>query len=445
MVTCAALAFTLLAAAISHLLHNYSRLSFIPGPVLATFSDVWRKNVQRSSGYGQWLFEIHRRYGDVVRLGPTVVSLSDSGDIAQVYRAQILAETSRDQLLDQREVAQFEIAMDEVIYNFIQATRRYRTVDLALSFRFIADELRTRFFSSTRPSSVATRPVDSQNRTQSNSSLFSIIEELLLRGPVTTLKRDRLSCYGLSSEVSAPARANETILQPAAGGYQDDEDEINLPNPVLNANIQSIDRMLIAVFHFLLSNSRVLHRLSREINNLPRFLDRASIPHARDFIGIAYLDAVINETLRLVLLHSGPREFRLQAETSLKSGVVIPRRTTAYWHPYVIQNDNHVFGEDIDTFRPERWTNAGQHQRNLMLESLLPMTACVDEFPKLAAAWLQPKKIVAALLREFYIRLDGDTTQDTPLGIHDHLNPPSMIVEFRSRTPTGRGYVGQIG
>lgn len=62
-----------------------SPLNKLPGPFLAKFSNIWRL----WNHYGQTHIEtqraLHKKHGDVVRLGPTIVSVSDASLIKTIY------------------------------------------------------------------------------------------------------------------------------------------------------------------------------------------------------------------------------------------------------------------------------------------------------------------------------------------------------------------------
>lgn len=62
-----------------------SPLKKIPGPFLAKFSNVWRF----FNHYGRTHIEtqraLHKKHGDVVRLGPNVVGIADTSLIKTIY------------------------------------------------------------------------------------------------------------------------------------------------------------------------------------------------------------------------------------------------------------------------------------------------------------------------------------------------------------------------
>lgn len=69
----------LLCQYFSHGLHRY------PGPFLAKFTNLWRffENYTRRS---EWThLRLHRQYGDVVRLGPNVLSFGDPAAVKSIY------------------------------------------------------------------------------------------------------------------------------------------------------------------------------------------------------------------------------------------------------------------------------------------------------------------------------------------------------------------------
>ena len=63
----------------------YNGLSSYPGPWLASYTNWWRffKVWQRDF---EWTnIELHRKHGDIVRLGPNVLSFADPGAIKIIY------------------------------------------------------------------------------------------------------------------------------------------------------------------------------------------------------------------------------------------------------------------------------------------------------------------------------------------------------------------------
>ena len=79
------IAWTSLVAIALYLFLSYAKLSSIPGPILASYSDLYRL-------YWVWTrkqhlkhLELHKKYGKLVRLGPNMVSVGDPAEIPNIY------------------------------------------------------------------------------------------------------------------------------------------------------------------------------------------------------------------------------------------------------------------------------------------------------------------------------------------------------------------------
>jgi hypothetical protein len=74
-------------AALSYYAFTYlqSPLRRIPGPFLATFTDLWRVGSWWTGRTHLAQIQLHRRFGPAVRLGPNMVSLGDPALIPTVY------------------------------------------------------------------------------------------------------------------------------------------------------------------------------------------------------------------------------------------------------------------------------------------------------------------------------------------------------------------------
>ncbi|KAL4908605.1 cytochrome P450 [Aspergillus multicolor] len=416
MVACAALVLALVAATLVYLLYNYSRLKSIPGPALAAFTDAWWVIAQRSSpsGNGRFLIQLHRKYGAAVRLGPAFVSLSNARDIAKAYRSQLeneLIQRDLDGHLSHHRAARYEDANDNALCNLVQTLRRYRIVNLNTSLRFFAEEIVTGRVIYNHPHPAAPNNSD---QCLPSFSVFRTMEEILLRGPVSLLKRERLSCYGISGDISAPIYATDL------GHTQRIETLPRLADSMPHGSafaisIQDITDTFVLMFSLFLDCPDILCKLRNEIDNMPQLRNCNSVPYLRDVADLLYLDAAFKEAMRLVLLQSHLREIRLSSSIVDTSNQHIPGGTVLSWHPGVVQTIDSIYGNDPQTFRPERWLTANRPGRVLMEEYLLPFTPCRAYYPELEGSWLQLKKSVVVLLREldYHFRL-GNTT--LPMG-----------------------------
>lgn len=64
---------------------TYATLRNIPGPFLAGFTDLWRFFVVWGRDSQDVFLRLHKKYGDLVRIGPNCVSISQPDLIPSIY------------------------------------------------------------------------------------------------------------------------------------------------------------------------------------------------------------------------------------------------------------------------------------------------------------------------------------------------------------------------
>ncbi|UKZ80116.1 hypothetical protein TrVFT333_007881 [Trichoderma virens FT-333] len=67
------------------LFFRYWRLRQIPGPILASVTNLWRFNIQYRGPILPCLLDLHRKYGSLVRIGPNTISVSDAAYVSAIY------------------------------------------------------------------------------------------------------------------------------------------------------------------------------------------------------------------------------------------------------------------------------------------------------------------------------------------------------------------------
>ncbi|KAI6867230.1 benzoate 4-monooxygenase cytochrome-like protein P450 [Hortaea werneckii] len=79
---------TLFLLVVYHVTWTYAKHKDVPGPVAAKFTNLWRLlTVWRRSSHDEYL-KLHKRYGDLVRIGPNTISISKPDTIQQIYGIQ---------------------------------------------------------------------------------------------------------------------------------------------------------------------------------------------------------------------------------------------------------------------------------------------------------------------------------------------------------------------
>jgi len=110
-----------------------------------------------------------------------------------------------------------------------------------------------------------------------------------------------------------------------------------------------------AIIYFLLKNPRCRNRFVQEIDDFRRqgkLSDPVKLSEADD---MPYLQAVMYEALRLHPA-AGMNLPRVVPESGATvCGLFVPAGTVVGVNPWVIHRQEEVFGDDVETFRPERW------------------------------------------------------------------------------------------
>src|ERR1700761_7233913 len=70
---------------LAFLIRRYRRLRSVPGPWLASFTDLWRAYVQNRGQFDETLLRLHGKYGGVVRTGPNTVSVADGHAMPTIF------------------------------------------------------------------------------------------------------------------------------------------------------------------------------------------------------------------------------------------------------------------------------------------------------------------------------------------------------------------------
>jgi len=80
-----ALLLLLLVPVVAHVGRVYWSLKHVPGPFWARFTNIQRVYWVQTARSHEIHAELHRRYGDLVRLGPNMVAISDPKWIPVIY------------------------------------------------------------------------------------------------------------------------------------------------------------------------------------------------------------------------------------------------------------------------------------------------------------------------------------------------------------------------
>lgn len=124
---------------------------------------------------------------------------------------------------------------------------------------------------------------------------------------------------------------------------------------------------LRSIFYHLCRNPSALKKLQTEVDEAfssgalstpsPRYAEAAKLP---------YLDAVVVEGLRMHPATGFVLEREVPAGGAVICGEKIPEGTVVGINAWVMHANKQVFGEDAETFRPERWLEDGEERIKVM-------------------------------------------------------------------------------
>ncbi|GLA14306.1 hypothetical protein AnigIFM62618_000682 [Aspergillus niger] len=438
-------------------LRNYSRLRAIPGPSVAGWSDFWRICVRNKSHYGRRLSSLHRIYGTVVRLGPRFLSVADGTIIGHldhgvdggspelqhrntmplnsVTISSDTLQTTHPTWERSQGIPEYEGVIDPSTKQLIKAIRRYRVLDITSSLRIFA----TTFINQlTADGLLQERHNNSRGSGSRWLSVFSTVEYMLIRSPVTALKRDRgrrlATCATLP--VAAPTvsvgengAGSSTGTLPSQPRPCDGSRTRPSPNAVRGAH--GAAATFVSLFYFLLRHQDFLDRLRFEIDTSFGIGSLSDIPRWRELNRLSYLDAVLKETMRLSV--DFEEEIKAAVDGVTVAGFSVRKNTMLTWNSHVLHFDSETFGNDVHSFRPERWLMADAQQRSRMEQGLISFNRCVRDHPEAQVVWMELKKVVVLILMKFNTQLLH--AAEPSIDAEDIFTPPSLMVGFTPRVP----------
>ncbi|KIY00905.1 uncharacterized protein Z520_03571 [Fonsecaea multimorphosa CBS 102226] len=472
----------LLATAFS----RYRRLSSIPGPLLASFTSLWRFFVTEYGGFTQPLKELHDKYGPLVRIGPNTVSVADPAAIpvihtmhgefkkAQSY-ATLRALVNRKVLgtvidiMDENEVSalkravggafatknllDYEPDVDHAIETLVQAIRKTRKIPLLdVMQQFQIDFLLKVAFSRdtdylTTGRSVA--PVSAHRRLIHWARWQSMpaLESLLFKSPLSwawyseqgkpqawtamaieefNKRRDKAS-EGLSDKPDLMAKYLD-----GRSRHKDsisDETILRMISSTIAAGFDTSAFTMTAIIYYLLKYPEAMKKLRSEIDEA-RHAGRLSTPQPRfvETDRLEYLGAVIKETMRMRPFVRPLLEREVPPGGAVIAGKFLPGGTTVGVSVSNVHFDRTVFGKDADEFRPDRWLDPDPQRRVLMERSVLGFGAgkrvCLGKH----IAELEMKMVIPRILLEFDLSLEDPTYHFEPRDKWTNFPKPFSVI-----------------
>jgi cytochrome P450 len=179
-----------------------------------------------------------------------------------------------------------------------------------------------------------------------------------------------------------------------SGGFTDSELADQLMTFLAAGHETTASAMMWACYH-LCKYPEMQEKLRREIREHLPSPDSGETPSPEDVDKLAYLNGVVQETLRVT--PSVPLTLRVAAHDTTLIGQAIPKGSAIVLCPWAINTSPDMWGPDAAEFRPERWVashSGGADSNYAMLTFLHGPRSCIgqkfalSEFAILLATWV---------------------------------------------------------
>ncbi|KAM0216495.1 hypothetical protein ACHAQD_007726 [Fusarium lateritium] len=169
---------------------------------------------------------------------------------------------------------------------------------------------------------------------------------------------------------------------------------------------------LSAVLYYLLKTPQCLQRLREEINELNARGELSKSPTFKESQKMVYLQAVIKEALRMHPATGLPLERVVPEGGATIAGRFFPEGTIVGINCWVAHRDTRVFGDNADSFNPDRWLVEDSDRISLMNRYYMPFglgsRTCIGRHVSI----LEMTKLIPRIIRDFDFELVPSLKQD---------------------------------
>ncbi|KAJ4991166.1 benzoate 4-monooxygenase cytochrome p450 [Stagonosporopsis vannaccii] len=414
-----------------------SPLKNIPGPFLAKFSNVWRLWNHYGQTHIETQKELHKKYGDVVRLGPNTVSIADAGLLKTIYSTrgtflkarhiavndalqnghliQNLFSTRSNEyhakglrpvqkLYNFQSALQLEPLMNddlrvfgtELERRFMLGDNKGKTCDIADWISYFAwDFLGDMTWSKRMGFMEQGKDVGGMLQTAENvMRYFSVVGQIPALDKLLGKNTYLTKLYKFDDFAVAAGYAVERFVERMQnmGEFKDKNDFVNgflaakEARPDLVSDNEVIGYMILNILGgadtlAICTKATFYHLLKSPAAKakLVQELRDANLPNPAPYQALEklpYLDACIKEGLRMhpVVGHILERVVPATG-MSLPGGTQLPPGTIVGANPWLIQKDKRIFGDDAEQYRPERWLRGDSESEDAYAARLKSMKA----------------------------------------------------------------------
>ncbi|CAI6084535.1 unnamed protein product [Clonostachys chloroleuca] len=394
----------------------FSPLSHIPGPFLAKFTDLYRSGLTHMGHVDSHKRRWHQKWGPAVRVGPNAISISDPDMIKVIYTTKnpwrksdmyrpndVVVNGQRIQNIFNTQDAHFhskytrpiggfwtmskildlEPVMDETLLELLaNVDRRFAsTGDVCMLEDWIS------YYAWDAAANVSFgRHYGFMNEGRDVGSIIAestaglkyfapvsqlpLLDELLDKNPIwrigprplvngflyTVRMLDEYRQEGEARRKSVDLFIDRYNGLKAQYDFVDDAQVTHWLMLNVLAGGDSTSGAMRSVAYHVLKTPRVHVRLVAELDAAAEAGNLVLPARWADVARLPYFDAVMRESFRIAPALGLMLEREVpEGGIELPDGRFVPARTKMGINPCVVTRDRGLFGDDADTFRPERW------------------------------------------------------------------------------------------
>ncbi|KAF3771152.1 cytochrome P450 [Cryphonectria parasitica EP155] len=454
-------------------LASYWRLRDMPGPFWAKFTDAQRMSWVFTKKAETIHLDLHKKYGEFVRLGPNMISLSDPVAIPELYPmrpgfikakqslfyrgimpyikggAMPAVFTTQDEAMHKKlrtpisslystsHLLTFEPFVDDVTGIFFeQLDRRFAKtgapLDIGRWLQFWAYDLMGTMTFSKRYGFLETgEDINGLmagawdfNLSIGPMTQWPLADRILYKSPLADVLKNQVAAPILrvvSQNVDERTR-NGLAAERKDGSKSDflsyfiriQREHEELPDWACRtwtysnviAGSDSVSAVLRELVYQLLANPESLSKLLEELRAADASTGLSKpYPKWNEVKDLPYLDACFHEASRLHPPFCLPFERIVPKGGVILHGHFVPEGTCVGMNPYVVNRHKPTFGDDVETWRPERFMADSEAARRKLTDCIMTFGAgrrvCAGKF----IAIMEIKKIVPALFLNYKMEL----------------------------------------
>ncbi|KAF2455785.1 cytochrome P450 [Lineolata rhizophorae] len=392
-----------------------SPLRKLPGPFMARFSRLWYLKQVWKGNFEQTNIALHRKYGPIVRITPNEYSIDDVEAVRNIYghgtnfikspwyyaSGRPGQSPSKDLFTDRdakrhaanrRKVAalysttnlmKMEPAISEctdlLTERFLELAKSGAVVNMQHYLQCFAFDViglvtvgnRFGFLDNGQDKLDIFSDLHAYLRYCATVGIFSewhrivfkIFQLLSSKGMANMVKftnnqiQERLA----ADDIEGKPTSNDDFLGRILAMHQEAPDKFSMENVFtvcltnIGAGSDTTSVSLSAILHNLIVCPDSMRKLRAEIDEKARSAEISNPVTYQESLKLPYLQAVIKEGLRMHPATGLPLGRVVPQGGATIAGSYFPEGTVVGINTWVAHSNKHVFGEDAEVFRPERW------------------------------------------------------------------------------------------